>query len=238
LVLRQSVKVALVSIFAALHTVLSLFPGPVGFRSWIILIMPLEGIILGPVMGFSAGFMGYFLGWFIRPRAEPMFFGLGEPIGALCAGLIAQRKWPHALLLYMLMLLGFFVYPLTSALPLWTLWDIYIAFACIILFALLTKTTKLTTTSARSLPIILGFAAFIGTEADVLARIFMLVPLGGYQWWGLPASLLPEVFVLGAFQTPFEAIISVIAAILIGVPLIKTLQKSKMFSLEPSATKG
>jgi hypothetical protein len=236
-VLRQSVKVALVAVFGALHTVLSFFPGPVGFRSWMILILPLEGIVLGPVLGFSAGFIGYFLGWFVRPRAEPMFFGLGEPVGAFCAGLMAQRKWLHALLLYGMMFLGFLAYPLTSTLPLWTLWDIYIAFACILLFAFLTKTMKLSTASSRNLPVLLGFAAFIGTEADVLARIFMLVPLGGYQWWGLPASLLPEVFVLGAFQTPFEAIISVVAAILIGVPLIKTLQKSKMLSLEPSTTK-
>jgi uncharacterized membrane protein len=231
-VLRQSVKIALVAIFGALHTVLSFFPGPVGFRSWIILIMPLEGIILGPVLGFSAGFIGYFLGWFIRPRAEPMFFGLGEPIGSLCAGLIARGKWPHALLLYIMMLLGFFAYPLTSTLPLWTLWDIYIAFACILVFALLSSKMKMTTMSTRNLPVLLGFAAFIGTEADVLARIFMLVPLGGYQWWGLPAYFLPDVFVIGAFQTPVEAIISIIVAIIIGVPLVKALQKNRILDFE------
>jgi hypothetical protein len=226
--LRQSLTVALVSVFGALHAVLSLFPGPVGFRSWMILVMPLEGIMLGPVLGFSAGFIGYFLGWVIRPRAEPMFFGLGEPVGAFCTGLMAQRKWQHTALLYGLMLLGFFVYPLTSTLPLWTLWDIYIAFVCVFVFALVSKAMKLTATSGRGLPVLLGFAAFIGTEADVLARIFMLVPLGGFQWWGIPASILPEVFVLGAFQTPIEAIISVIAAIIIGVPLVKVLQKNRM----------
>lgn len=237
--MRQTVKVALVSVFGALHTILSLIPGPVGFRSWIILIMPLEGIILGPVMGFSAGFIGYFLGWLIRPRPEPMFFGLGEPVGAFCAGLIAQRKWPHALLLYGMMFLGFFSYPLTSILPLWTLWDIYIAFFCIFLFAIISKTMtmKPTTTSTKNLPVLLGFAAFIGTEADILARIFMFIPLNGYQWWGVPTYILPEVFVLGAFQTPFEAIISIVAAIVIGVPLIKVLTKSRILNFGSSADK-
>ena len=230
--MRQSIKIALTATFAALHTTLSLIPGPAGFRSCMILIMPLEGIILGPLMGFSAGFIGYFLGWFIRPRAEPMFFGLGEPIGALGAGLIAQRKWHYALLLYGAMLLGFFAYPLTSTLPLWTLWDTYIAFACIPTFALLNHRMKLTTSSTQNLPILLGFAAFIGTEADVLARIFILVPLNGYQWWGIPSSLLPELFILGAFQTPIEAIISIITAIIIGVPLLKVLQKNKMLNPE------
>jgi uncharacterized membrane protein len=228
--LRQTIKIALVAVFGALHTILSLFPGPVGFRSWIILIIPLEGIILGPLMGFSAGFIGYFLGWFIRPRAEPMFFGLGEPVGALCAGLIAQRKWPHALFLYSVMLLAFFAYPLTSTLPLWTLWNIYTALACIPIFALLNKRMKLTKASTRNLPALLAFAAFIGTEADVLTRIFMLIPLNGYQWWGVSAQILPDVFIVGAFQTPIEAIISVIAAIVIGVPLLRTLQKTRMLS--------
>jgi hypothetical protein len=225
--MQQTQKIALTAIFAALHTTLSLFPGPVDFRSWIILITPLEGIILGPAMGFSAASMGYLLGWFIRPRAEPIIFGLGEPIGALTAGLIAQKKWPHALLLYTGMLLAFFAYPLTATIPIWTLWDTYIAFICIFIFAIISRTQL-----ARKLPILLGFAAFIGTEADVLTRIFILIPLNGYQWWGIPAQLLPSIFILGAFQTPIEAVISVAAAIIIGVPLIKTLQKSKTLNFE------
>lgn len=235
--MRQTQKIALTATFAALHTTLSLIPGPVGFRSWIILIMPLEGIILGPAMGFSAGFIGYSLGWFIRPRAEPMFFGLGEPVGALTAGLIAQKKWPHTLALYSIMLLAFFIHPLTATLPLWTLWDIYAAFICILLFAFLSKIMKLAKSShVQNLPVLLGFAAFIGTEADVLTRIFMLIPLNGYQWWGIQASILPSVFVLGAFQTPTEAVISVIATIIIGVPLVKTLQKNRILNFETHGT--
>jgi hypothetical protein len=223
--MRQTQKIASIAIFAALHTVLSLFPGPVGFRSWIILITPLEGIILGPLLGFSSASIGYLLGWFIRPRAEPIIFGIGEPVGALTAGLIAQKKWPHALLLYTGMLLAFFAYPLTATIPLWTLWDTYIAFTCIFIFAIISRTQII-----QKLPVFLGFAALIGTEADVLTRIFILIPLSGYQWWGIPAQLLPYIFVLGAFQTPIEAIISVAATIIIGVPLIKTLQKSRMLN--------
>jgi hypothetical protein len=225
--MRQTQKIALTAIFAALHTTLSLFPGPVGFRSWIILITPLEGIILGPLLGFSSASIGYLLGWFIRPRAEPIIFGIGEPVGALTAGLIAQKRWPTALLLYTGMLLTFFAYPLTTTIPLWTLWDTYVAFTCIFIFAIISR-TQIT----RKLPVSLGFSALIGTEADVLTRIFILIPLSGYQWWGIPAQLLPYIFVLGAFQTPIEAVISVAATIIIGVPLIKALQKSKMLSLE------
>jgi uncharacterized membrane protein len=219
---RQTQKVALTAIFAALHTALSLFPGPVGFRSWIILITPLEGIILGPSLGFSAASIGYLLGWFIRPRPEPIIFGIGEPIGALTAGLIAQKKWPYALLLYTGMLVALFTYPLTATIPLWTLWDIYVAFIGIFVFATLSRTQII-----KKLPFFLGLAALIGTEADVLARVFILIPLSGYQWWGIPAEALPDIFVLGAFQTPVEAVISVVATVLIGVPLMRTLQKTK-----------
>lgn len=225
--MRRTQKIALTATLAALHATLSLFPGPAGFRSWIILITPLEGIILGPLLGFTSGSIGYLLGWFIRPRAEPIIFGIGEPIGALTAGLIAQKKWPHAFLLYAGMLLAFFAYPLTSTIPLWTLWDTYIAFTSILIFAAISKTHFI-----KKLPIFLGFAAFIGTEADVLTRIFILIPLNGYQWWGIPAQILPDIFILGAFQTPIEAIITVAAAIIIGVPLIKTLQKSKILTFE------
>jgi hypothetical protein len=88
----------------------------------------------------------------------------------------------------------------------------------------------------QNIPILLGFAAFIGTEADILTRITMLIPLNGYQWWGIQASILPSIFVLGAFQTPIEAVISVISTIIIGVPLVKILQKNRMLNIETSGT--
>lgn len=225
--MRQTQKIALTATLAALHATLSLFPGPAGFRSWIILITPLEGIILGPLLGFTSGSIGYLLGWFIRPRSEPIIFGIGEPIGALTTGLIAQKKWAHAFLLYTGMLITFFAYPLTSAIPLWTLWDTYIAYTSILVFAAISRTRLI-----QKLPIFLGFAAFIGTEADVLTRIFILIPLNGYQWWGISSLDLPYIFMLGAFQTPIEAIITVAATIIIGLPLVKTLQKTQTLNLE------
>jgi len=126
--MQRAREVALIAVFGALHTVLSLIPGI--WRSLMILILPLEGIILGPARGFSAGFIGFAAGWVLRPRGEPIFFGLAEPVGALCAGLMMRRKWYHVALIYALMLAAFFLHPITSSLPLWTLWNIYAALIC------------------------------------------------------------------------------------------------------------
>jgi hypothetical protein len=135
--MEKTQKIALIAIFGALHALLSFFPGV--WRSLMVLILPLEGIILGPAMGFSSAFIGYVAGWSIRPRPEPFIFGVGEPIGALCAGLMARGKRGYSFFIYTLMLGMFFLHPITPNLPLWTLWDIYIAYICIAFSILFVK---------------------------------------------------------------------------------------------------
>lgn len=135
--MEKTQKIALIAIFGALHALLSFFPGV--WRSLMVLISPLEGIILGPAMGFSSAFIGYVAGWTVRPRPEPFIFGIGEPVGALCAGLMARGKWSYTFFIYSVMLGMFFLHPITPNLPLWTLWDIYIAYICIVLFIFFAK---------------------------------------------------------------------------------------------------
>lgn len=203
-----------------------------------ILVLPLEGIILGPSRGFAAGFMGFAAGWGLRPRAEPIFFGLAEPVGALCAGLIVRKKWYYVALTYVLMLGAFFLHPVTTSLPLWTLWDVYAALICVFAFGLFTHGKTLgvkacgSTRSVAGLTVILAFVAFFAVEADVLTRIFILVPLNGYEIWGIPADVLPAAFIEGAFLTPIEAVLSVFATTAIGVPLLYRLSRIGLFNLE------
>ncbi len=282
--MQRTQEIALISLFGALHTVLSFIPGI--WRSLMILVLPLEGIILGPTKGFLAAFIGFGAGWTIRPRPEPIFFGLAEPIGALCAGLMVRRKWHYAALAYVAMLAAFFLHPVTPTLPLWALWDVYAALACILLFGLVTHGKQLGYNASKKvdqtvagvicilafllsvyellsfrfyeavafsllfafsfilvlwlqtrrkgmLSWVLAVAAFVGIEADVLTRIFIFVPLNFYEIMGIPAFWLPEFFVLGAFQTPIEAALSVFATVIIGVPLVDRLRKMGLFALEP-----
>ncbi len=239
--MRKTQEIALISLFGALHTLLSFLPGI--WRSWMILILPLEGIVLGPTRGFLAGSIGFGAGWTLRPRAEPIFFGIAEPVGALCAGLMVRKKWHYVVLIYVLMLAAFFLHPVTPSLPLWTLWDVYAALICAFVFGALTYGKWLSVKVSENvhgvakLSLILALIAFIGIEADVLTRIFILVPLNGYEIWGVPAEFLPIAFVEGAFQTPVEAVLSVLATVVVGVPLLDRLNKMRLFDLEKLSLK-
>ncbi|MGB9134061.1 MAG: hypothetical protein WCC63_00510 [Candidatus Bathyarchaeia archaeon] len=233
--MQRTREIALVVVFGALHTLLSLLPGV--WRSLMILILPLEGIVLGPTRGFLAGFIGFGAGWTLRPRGEPIVFGLAEPVGALCAGLMIRKKWYYVVLIYALMLTAFFLHPVTTSIPLWTLWDVYAALGCILVFGLLSYGKQISVKADRSgrktarLSLILASAAFIGIEADVLVRIFIFVPLNFYEVM-YPAAWLPEIFAVGAFQTPLEAFLSVAATVIIGVPLLDRLSKTGLLDPE------
>src|SRR5208337_349934 len=92
---RRTIQVALISVLAALHIVLSIAPGPVGFRRLSIIVEPLEGMLGGPILGFLAALIGWLGGRFLRPDAFYVenFFGIAETCGAVGAGLLATRKW-------------------------------------------------------------------------------------------------------------------------------------------------
>lgn len=231
--MNKTRKIALISIFGALHALLSLLPGV--WRSLMILILPLEGIILGPTLGFSSAFIGYVAGWTVRPREDLFIFGFGEPIGAFCAGLVAKGKAGYAFFVYTVMLALFFLHPLTSNLPLWTLWDVYAAYACVTLLALFKwrKGSHVAVAKKKLLANVV-VAAFAGVEADVLTRIIMLLllftPLSFYPINAEAIQYLNAEFVKGALLTPIEAAIAVAATTLLVLPLLRLLEKNGMFN--------
>ncbi len=138
-------------------------------------------------------------------------------------------------LLYVSMLVAFFLHPVTPSLPLWTLWDVYAALICVFVLGALTYGKQLSIKidgnvhKMAKLSFVLALIAFIGIEADVLTRIFILVPLNGYIIWGVPAEFLPVAFIEGAFQTPVEAVLSVFATVIVGMPLLDRLRKMRLF---------
>jgi len=58
----------------------------------------------------------------------------------------------------------------------------------------------------------------------------MLIVGGLYQVYPIPIEALPAIFVAGAIQTPLEAAYSVAAAVVVGVPALIALEKSRMLS--------
>ena len=224
---RRSVFIAVTALFGAVHAALVATPGI--WRSWMILIEPFEGVILGPTAGFTAALIGSIAGRIIRPRPGLFpLFGIAEPIGASVAGLIFKGRWKTALAIYAAMLGAYFIHPLGRVLPAWCLWDIYIAFTLIFTSPYAVKGALKERTNPKKLTLALVVASFIGIEADVLTRIFLLIPIELYKPMGIPEAALPLIWIAGAIETPIESIVSVIAAVIIGAPLLITLEKGKI----------
>jgi len=227
---KRTTWIAVVSVLASLHIVLSLLPGPVGFRRPSIVLEPLEGMIGGPLLGFAAATVGWVGGRALRPEGFYIenFFGFAESVGALGAGLLATKRWWVVALGYGAMLVAFLVCPFARQVPLWTLWDTYLGFFAIFPAAAVIKRTDFKLPRAKTLVPSIALITFVAVELDAMVRIFMLADLGLYQLYGLPAGAWSVVFIAGAFQTPVEAVFSVLVASAVGVPVLIALKASKI----------
>ncbi len=225
---RKSSYVALVAALVALHVILRFIPGP--WRTMSILMEPLEGIIAGPIAGFIAGSLGSIAGRMAKPDVifVENLFGVGEAIGALAAGLMFKKKGAYILVAYIALLAIFLLHPLARIIPLWTLWDIYLALVATVPGAMFVRKYWADPSNPKMMMLAVGFTAFISVELDTLVRVFLFTVCGLYQVYGLTVEALPAIFVLGAFQTPIEAAYTVGVAVIVGVPVLSTLRKSKL----------
>ncbi len=222
--------VAIVAVFAALNVVTDSFgglPSSGVWYSWNFLIEPLTGIVLGPLLGFAATFIGVMTGhWIYFIDAYEFLFTIGAPIGVAVSALLFKGKWKPVLAYYTTLFTAYFITPVARQLPLWGMWDTYIAFAVLVAVIFLIK-KDLWKHEREKLPLILAITAFVGLEADVLFRIFLLIPCQTYRlFYGWDIATLQYVWGGGAIITPIKVAVSTIAAVAIGHPLIKTLRKA------------
>ncbi|MGQ9506837.1 MAG: hypothetical protein ACUVTB_03125 [Candidatus Bathycorpusculaceae bacterium] len=150
-------------------------------------------------------------------------FTLGAPLGAMLSAFVFRGKWGIVLTYYLALLGGFFVVPISWQLPFWGMWDVYLAF--IVLFAVAIAATKWKTLwdikSKVRLFYILTLTTFIGLEADVLFRIFILIPCQTYRlFYNWDVGALQAIWAMGAVETPIKAAISIIVTVLVGPPII------------------
>ena len=227
---KKTTSIAVISVLAALHIVLSIPPGPIGFRRLSIIMEPLEGMIGGPTLGFGAAIVGAIGGRLLRPEGFYIenLFGFAEGMGTLGAGLLITKRWWGASTIYAALLVAFFISPFARVVPLWTLWDTYLGFLATLPAAIVVKRTDLAYPSAKSLVPAIALITFVAVELDAMMRIFMLADLGLYQLYGLPAGAWSAVFIAGAFQTPVEAAYSVLIASVVGSPVLIALRKAKI----------
>lgn len=223
--MRKSLKVGTIAIFAALHSVLYLLPGP--WRSWAIYLEPIEGIVLGPIAGFFAALIGSSTARMIKPDEFWMFGVIAEPLGVLVSGFLVKGRWKPVVVIYGAMLATYFMHPYGRMLPLWTVLDILFAFILVYPVAKLGKYVFEEDVKRSSRALVL--VSFVSTVTDSLTRVFLLVPAGLHMFFGWSFDILSWVFITGAMGSYVEDLIVVIISVVVGVPLLVALRKVPAF---------
>ncbi len=221
--------VAFTSIFAAMAAVLDLILTP-GFYSgiwdsWIFLLSPIVGVLLGPVGGFVAIGIGSLVGHvlFYRDIFE-MVYMIGAPVGAAMAGFVYQRRWKPVIAFYSVLLGGYFMYPISWSLPLFGIWDILVGFGFVLLFSVLTRKGWWDESTKGKNLLNLVFCAVIGLESDILTRVFILVP--GQTYWlfyGFTPEDLQLIWLGAGIITPIKVILAVIVMVTVGYQILRAL---------------
>ena len=213
----------MIGIFAALHVILYLVSPPVLWRNWAIYLEPIEGIILGPSVGFLVAFTGSIIARTIKPTDLWMFGIIAEPMGVLACGFLAKRKWKPVLMIYAIMIVAYFIHPFGRWFPLWTILDILIAFILIYPVARLSK--SMSDGGVKQLAVSTPLVSFIGTVTDSLTRVFLLVPAQIYIVFEWPPEVVYSIFTLGAVDSYIEDILVIIVSSLVGTPMLSALRK-------------
>ncbi|UCD96854.1 MAG: hypothetical protein JSV35_02010 [Candidatus Bathyarchaeota archaeon] len=225
----------MVAVLAALNVVTDSFAAPPEvpsgvWYSWNFLVTPLTGVILGATYGFVATSVGVLVGHFIYfIDGYEFFFTIGAPVGVAVTALVYENRWKPVLGYYILLLAAYWSSPIAWQLQSWAMWDTYLAF--LILVATTVFGDRFLKKSSRNLSLRLVLAAFIGLEADVLFRIFLLVPAGTYQYfYGWDIETLRAVWVSGAIGTPLKVALSTFATVVIGKPIVDLIKTKLVYA--------
>ncbi len=228
---NKSLFVALTAVFAAMVAALDVIPMIPGFYggiwdSWVFLLSPIIGALLGPYIGAVAVGIGSLTGHFIYFR-DPfeLVFQFGAPLGAAMGGFVYQRRWKPALGIYSIMLLGYFLEPVSWVLPLWGIWDTLLGYGVLLAFVLITNRDWWPKDETHQNILGLLFTIIIGLESDILFRIFVLIP--GQTYWlfyGFTPEVLQMLWLGAGIITPIKVALATIAGLLIGLPLLRILK--------------
>jgi MFS family permease len=217
----KSKRISLIVSFAAVAAILDSIPGIPQFESgvwysWIFLVVPLFGFILGPVDGFFSILIGVLVGHSIYFRGIHEFlFTIGAPVGAMIAGMFFRQRKRIPIMFFTILLASYFLTPISWKLPLWGMWDVYLALVVLMIVSVMNVN------KGRLL-----MSTFIGLEADILFRIFLLVPLQTYNiFYGLTLEAMKIIWVTGAFVTPIQVGLSMLFIRIIYPPVQKSVKE-------------
>ena len=220
--MQRTLKLGLISTFAAFHVILYFLSFGL-WRNWAIYLAPIEGIILGPYVGFLAALLGSTIARMIKPIDFWIFGIIAEPIGVMVCGFLARGRWKPVFVIYAVMLAAYFVHPFGRWLPFWTILDILLAF--VLVYPVAKMTGNLFEQNLKRLPLSLILLSFVGTATDALTRVFLFIPAGLYMMFGLTPEAVYSTFVVGAIGSYVEDFLVVVVSFLVGVPIFVTLQR-------------
>jgi len=228
-------QIALIAIFAALYYILSLIspkiPISIGGISISLeaLIATVFGLVLGPYLGAATALLGAFVAWTLPPSGMSIYglpFLLSPPINALITGLIYYKKWKWGFLAFSGLIIAFLftppVQPITENFTV----AAAVLFDKIIALLLILPCVKF----AKQLSVGQGAAfyfllAFIGNQADNMWGSFVFAtPMVYGGIFQMPLDAVRVGFLVSPFAYPAIRLIQAFVAMLIAVPLIKTLK--------------
>jgi hypothetical protein len=238
---RPSIIVSLIALFAALYVVLSLLPGipVIGLPEMKIeleaSIASVFGIVLGPYLGTLAAFIGTIAAFFLPPGFSlfSAIFIFNPALNALIVGLIFKNKWKIAFVLFAIIIIAFWLTPISNPInenwyvALVSTFDKIIALLLIIPVAIMLRNRSIQVEKIElkllSESFLLVFLiSFIGNQADSAlgCLIFALPPV--YEGiWGLNLEVTRGLFLISPLAYPTIRLIQAFIAALIGLPLIK-----------------
>jgi hypothetical protein len=224
----KSQRIATIAMFSAISVVLDSIITP-GFSAgvwfgWIFIMSPVNGLILGPVDGFITTLLSVMVGHTLvfRESVYEYIFTLGAPIASLITGLIYRQRKSIVTLYFIVLLGAYFLTPLSRDLPIWGMWDVYFTLLILLIWGL----TELGSRVFTNPRILLALATLVGLEADILFRIFILIPLGGYSiFYGLTPEVLAAIWSVPApLITPFKVGVSIMFVVIVVPELVKRVE--------------
>ena len=231
-------NVALVAIFAALYYILSLitpYIPAIGIPQITIsleaLIASIFGLVLGPYLGAVTALLGAFIAWAVPPFGSMSPYGLpfllSPPINALVTGLIFYKKWKGGFLLFSLLIVAFLFTPPVQPISENFIVAIAVLFDKIIALLLILPCVKFAKqlSAGKGVTLFYFLLAFIGNQADNMWGSFAFatpVVYGGI--FQMPLDAVRVGFLVSPFAYPAIRLIQAFIAMLIAVPLMKTLK--------------
>ncbi len=246
--------IAVVAVFSAVYTVLRLLQtipmiGVEGGRfSLSDMIAPIYGVILGPYIGGASVIFGSFLAIALGRPVSFMFLDfLPAFVNCVALGFLVKRKWLAVVALNAVLLVVFIVNPLTTVFI--NIGGVAIPFAWlhIVAFAVLVsplgykagkwveslKPTKLT--------VGLGILAFVGTMMQHLTGNILTEVVRGQIMGVMTPAAFDLMWNAVFFVYPWERLVLIILAVVVGVPLVRVLKKtffsSPIFSTQTNIPK-